>query len=93
MVENGKFCILENGVNSLFCVLQIMHATDRKHSKNLDKIKKLEQNLNNEKTNVSYCFSKRIQAKDVNESLCFLFYRLIENSGQIWIKLRTSSKI
>ena len=60
MSENGKFYTLENGLNSLFCVLQIMQETDQKHSKNLDKIKKLEQNLNNEKTNVRYCFSKRI---------------------------------
>ena len=73
----------------MFFVLQ----TDRKLRSNLDKIKKLEQNLNNEKTNVRYCFSKRIQAKDVNESLCFLFYRLMKNSGQIGIKLRNLSKV
>ena len=35
--------------NSLFCVLQIVKDTDRKHKSNLDKITKLQQNLNNEK--------------------------------------------
>ena len=73
MAENVKFYILENGLNSLFFVLQIMQETDQKHSKNLDEIKNLEQNLNSEKTNVRYCFSKDFRPKTSMKVYVFCF--------------------